>query len=406
MDRDEQHLASRLSMLNDETIKPARVDLAGAMRRGRARRRNRRIAVGGSALVGMVAVLATAATLIPKPSTKQPAVVNVPPPPAVSGLRCDENTLARPTGVRDATVDAGDRSGRMLVGSYTGDGDVTEAILWSNGVPKTLRYSTGRDTHAAGVNASGTVVGYTPTVDPRVQTGWVYANGKFSTLPGPWGAHGQMINDRGQIVGVADPEDGQPPRLLFWPSATAKPVGLSAPESDWGTRPIAIDEDGTVVGVTGKYGLQGQEPKLQIIVWRRGGTYELVPRPAIPGVERVIPVTVRNGVVFAVALDPKSGDGYGTPVAYDLKSHSYLATTGPELAPYAANPSGQWVGFHSGQPAAWSQATGTVRLPRLSNDKSVDLLRTPTVISDDGRLIAGTDTDSDGVSTPVKWSCH
>ncbi len=97
-----------------------------------------------------------------------------------------------------------------VVGDYVGNDGFTHGFLLHKGVVTTLDFPGAGDTHAHGVNNSGTVVGYWDVLDSTGAViafhGFIWKNGSFSQVdfPGSADTFIQGINTGGDLVGVWD----------------------------------------------------------------------------------------------------------------------------------------------------------------------------------------------------------
>lgn len=185
-------------------------------------------------LVSVVSVLAAATLTVGAAAASSPR-------PAV----CTTEALPVPQGVSEIDVDAGDSTGRYLVGNSVVD-RTRVPVLWVDGELTELAPPGLSDLHVSAVNNSGVVVGHGFDADDRSHL-WTYADGSYTRLVSsdtdtmvP-----EDINDNGDIVGnVSSPDEASRP--VLWPADSPdEPVELAAPSFASAT---GISNQGVIIG--------------------------------------------------------------------------------------------------------------------------------------------------------------
>ncbi|MEU4238152.1 hypothetical protein [Actinoplanes sp. NPDC026619] len=274
---DDNYGTMLLEPLRGEPSGPPSIDVAKAMRDGR--RMRRRWWAGGSGLLAAVAAVLVGGSLLlapsghdaPKPQPK------LPPDPAVPAS-CVQQRL--PMGkYHNIAVRGGDAAGRWHVGS--GDpapGKKSPVLIWRDG--KLIAATpTPSELYLYDINSAGMAVGSNQT---GLKYPYAYRDGNFIKLKGGVG-EATAINDDGTIVGVlgrAGLDGGAVP--VRWTSIDAEPERLPLPG---GTARFFmvydLAEDGTVMAqFTEQMGaLRGEVG----YVWMPDGSLKRVLPPAAAG---------------------------------------------------------------------------------------------------------------------------
>ncbi|MFJ8577271.1 hypothetical protein [Micromonospora sp. NPDC093277] len=421
MKSDEEDFAGLLRELDDGPARPARVDLATAIREARRRRRNRRTltaSVAGVATLALTAVpLAVRAERSPDPGLAMTpgasASANLPPsagesadpsrPPAPAApSNCNVEVLPVPNGYRKSLVTGGDPTGRYLLGrSYPTRKYTYPVIIWDGDRATEVRIP-GNDQRLSDINPSGVAVGVAYTGDQPQP--YVVRSGKATRLPGVTAGEATAISDDGRIVGARQVGERQLPVLWSGPDQPA--VDLPLPGPTWQGIAIGVDSDGTVVGRI----QNGSAREFQAVVWRSGGKPELLPPPRMAGVTATgfIPTSFRNGWITGKAFRDKGRERQLHAVRYHLARGEYVPMPA-EIITYDGNGQGWMVGSIDHIDVGLLTDAGLVPLPDLDG-RTGHYGAIATSVSDDGRVIGGQlDTKpnlQDVEMRAVRWRCH
>lgn len=337
-----------------------------------------------------VLVSATAMTLLTGGSAAVSATPRLP-------TTCEVSALSAPNGATGSAVNAGDRSGRYLVGNdYVNGIYPRSALLWDDRELHVLDVP-GNYPEATAVNGSGVAVGFssTETASGDGYVPWVYRDGEASVLPGVEEGLARDVNDRGDIVG--DSTARGPWRPMLWPAGSDTVVELPVPpEVSSGLYAAGVAEDGTVVGVTHDASVKRPD---RIFAWPPGGTAEPVELQA-PGddLNSYGMVAVRGSKVAAKAYDDRHSNRPERSVIWDLDAPGEPVAVSDEVVqPHAVNEVG-WVA--GGGPALASVEHGVLRLSGVARGAA-------TAVSADGRTVGGNSRgDSIGQIDAVTWTCR
>jgi hypothetical protein len=395
--------------LGDDPVPPSRLDGATLLRAGRRRLRVRRVTRVGMAAVVTGALLAA----VPFVWRNQP-----PPSESASPTSCAPQLLALPPGADSGRVTNGDPSGRYLVGAVTGGGRAW-TVLWDHGTPQLLSPPISEHDHLA-VNGAGTVAGSGSNL------GWVYRDGKYSTLLAPGGKPAGRIeidgiNERGDIVGTAAETPLERGKPVVWPGGDPAAGRYLAATANPGDAFVTdIDDDGTVIGGQG-FSEQGEHRRVALVWAPNGHVKELsVPPEWGPNQETTV---IRHGWVGGGYADPlgqtgrkvgvgrwKDGVFEGLPmgVVHGINARGWVAGLGRNGIRYDAAiytdrliilslppgpPSPSRVPMPSGTPLM-EEATGPMYGEALS-------------VSDDGHTVGGHIFFGPfGSERPAMWSCR
>jgi hypothetical protein len=418
---DPTETVERLRGLRDEPIGPPTTDLAAAITTGRRRIRRRRamraaitLVTVGAAIVAVPlsigAVHGDAHTPItPAGPTGTPSAGATPTPSAAataSSLVCTEQRLPTPHPNQEAITMGADPTGRYHVGRVYGHGgSPSQVAVWHDGVVTAVTMP-GGDGDLTAVNSRGVAIGASISASTLRHTGWVYDGGRLTRMSGPDDFVPIAIDDDGVVVGSATGgNDTVTPLRWSTPTSAPQPLPLPPGRSGWAD---AIGEDGTIIGnispLTGGNGARA-------VVWHPGGSYELLPMPTalVPGVSDLSAYGIHGSVVDVLATVRTARAVLSTPLRYDLATGTYtrLFATG-QVQVNDVNAAGWAVGAGAeGAPSVYAPAYGVVRLPTLvrhpADTVMLDVI--PWTISDDGRTVGGQDTDAAGVIRAVIWTC-
>lgn len=372
MSGEEDRIIGLLRGLDVDPDRPARVDLAGAVREARRRRRSRRTMSVSAA--GLAVVAAVAVPLLPgggPPADRPPAVwpaapsaagdpsptpVPVPPDPST----CAVEPLKVPGGHARSLVTGGDPTGRFLAGrSYPADGRGNPVIIWDGDRPREYQLP-GADQRMVDVSPTGVAVGSTYVGD-RPEP-WTIRDGRPARLPGVRTGQATAVSDDGRIVGARLVDDRQTP--VLWSSPDAPAVDLPMPDRGWMGIAVGVDSAGTVVGKL----QDGKRGGFRAVVWRTGGGPDLLPLPEpellpLPEVEggtatEFAPLTYQGGWITGTAFREVDGVRYEQPARYHLPTGRYLPL--PRPAAPAPTPSDDGAGTAPGGGPASPSAPGGV----------------------------------------------
>ncbi|HLL69547.1 MAG TPA: hypothetical protein VK453_28080 [Micromonosporaceae bacterium] len=423
--QDEDEYGTRaLGALRTREVPAPHVDVAAVTRAGRARERAR-WAGGGVAVAAATAVALVAAPVLlsgvggpgAQPADRGAATAAAAPgepDPAPDALVCTPQRLPVPTGAQAPVITGVDPTGRYLAGALgqVDDANPGRALLWTDGQLSVLA-PPGTSAEAVAVNSAGVVVG--KSLRAGRSFGWVYRNGTYSELAPPSGlvAVPVAINERGDIAGWAWAAGDGNETAVVWAAdrpATARRLTAAGPA-------IASDiaDDGTVVGTLG----DGTRP----YVWAPDGTGRPLAGPDSQSTGKVLAVAGPWAYGWA-------GTATSPPVARSAPSSPPAGGTAKDKNEAGSVP--RWVRWHlptgqvevlSGIDPAGINATGLVvgtlgsaqtggpavlrdgapvALPRLEERYNRG---TASVISDDGRTIAGDNWANDAPGELVRWRC-
>jgi hypothetical protein len=389
-----------LQSLDDDLAGPPRADIASAIAEARRRRRVYRmtsaVAVAVATVVALVAVVVGVKAIHAHKTPTGP-----------THLSCTEQRLPVPHSAQSGVTGA-DPTGRYVLGQPAPAVSLP-VIIWDNGVahvvsiPDKEQVLVDITSHGVAVGSSYSGTAYQP---------WIYENGTLSALSGPTDSWPVAIGEQGTIAGTARrPDKSEYP--IVWRTPTSTATGLSMPNPQWDGSVDDVDADGTIVGTVRP---SPWDLYFQGIVWYPDGSRQLLPLPRIPGVKGVKIISIHKGIIIAVAevaVADKVGldEVTGIPVAYDLRTATFDTLTGPDLLVSGGNGRRWLVGTAFGgdvhPPVVWTPGTGIVKLPTLSPPKADnDYYKHAETVSDDGRTIAGEDTDAKGIPHAVVWHCH
>ncbi|WP_305785913.1 hypothetical protein [Symbioplanes lichenis] len=366
---DDSEARQLLGPLAGEPGGAQRLDVDEIVRVG-TRRRHVRV-IGNSVLAAVAAVaLASGATVairnasLPQPgdvwpSASAPAGFALPDAPA--GPNCTRSRLPGPSGA----VSAVDHTGRYVLEGKTG-----KAVVWRDG-EKVVEVAVPADINAQyAINGRGEFVA---TLNNGV---YAYLDGKLTRL---WTGSAAAITDDGDIVGL---QDGAGP--VLWTDGAKTTPGLPADSV-----PAALDDDGTIAGMTGASD--------ELTVWLPGGDIRVL--PVLPGPDARFVAGLRNG--WVVGVDGRDG------FRYNVTTEEYETLPAPFSRPIAVAADGAVLADHSETSSYFVLSGGTARALVVDTATS-DFA--PLSISDDGTTVIGNEyvrgTDRPVAETrPVAWTC-
>jgi len=225
----------------------------------------------------------------------------------------------------------------------------------------------------------------------------------------------RFINDAGTVVGerVFARNGGGGTVPVRWRTLTSPAADLPLPGPGWDGTVTGLDEDGTAVGTIS----DGFAPsRTRGYLWHPDGTGEFLPVPVTPqgNASAFWPVSVRNGWVVGTMRRAVPGGMMTATMRLNLATGEFTWLPEPaEFYPVAGTARG-WAVGRLGLEAGATRAVlltdaGVVELPEpeAGRDERDPM---PSVVSDDGRIIAGTHTEwvpgrpRSGV--PVRWQCR
>lgn len=171
----------------------------------------------------------------------------------------------------DERGEALDFNGQMFVGWYGPDRALGRAFL-TEGV-STIDLGTlsgGAMSIAAGVNATGQVVGWSGTDAPDVVRAFIWEDGVMSdlgTLPGGTSSQAAAINEIGTVVGWSETAEGFR-RAVVWIGQQPQDLG-TLPGGAW-SQANSVNELGQIAGVA-----DDQTGARRAVVWENGSIQEL-----------------------------------------------------------------------------------------------------------------------------------
>jgi uncharacterized membrane protein len=254
-----------LSFVSMPHVRPPGLDAV----RTTIRRRRRFQQVGGAACA--IALLLVGSSLLIGTRTRPAVHANAGPVPVrvtaaapAKVVLCPMTILPVPAGMDVQNVWAGsiDPTGKYILGSSSVGHDADpnqdfQPILWTDGTPQVLPIH-GKRLGVSTVNSSGVAVGLND--DPSDRYVFRYQNGtvtRLQTPPGSWNLFpAPVINAGGDVVINAEPlaEQGSISEhiiVLLWKGGSTTPITLPLPA---GASAVAITDDGTIIGGTGKDG--------------------------------------------------------------------------------------------------------------------------------------------------------
>ncbi|MFG3688919.1 hypothetical protein [Micromonospora sp. NPDC047740] len=419
MRTDDEHVADRLRWLDDEPPGPPRIDLPGAIREARRRRRNRRVAAAGVAALGVLAMAALPAALggdgraAPAPAASPSPSMPLPEPRPTGPWQgvCTATLLPVPGDPR-AAVTGGDPDGRWLLGRRApqGQGRMDFGLLiWEGDRVREVELP-GSMQKLTDVNRAGLAVGSSLGAGNEGRA-WAVRDGEVIRLPGGTAEGATAVNDAGRIVGYrslgAPWEPGFKQLPVVWDSYQSRPVDLPLPGPQWEGTAIDIDEDGTILGAMS----DGHPDKpTRAVVWRPGAARpEVLPLPQVPGgkADRFLPLSLAGGWVTGTAeRDTKVVPRNGIPrypVRIDLRTGQADVLKGVLWAG-TGNGRGWMAGWVSDDVPSVITDTRSVKLPMPDGWRG-QRQGAVTSFSDDGRVLGGK-LESDDQVRPVRWTCR
>ncbi|MEU9099461.1 hypothetical protein [Streptomyces sp. NPDC048361] len=320
------------------------------------------------------------------------------PGTAEAAATCTPTKLPLPAGMTEGVIGAAD-SGSGFAG-WVYNASTYHAVRWSGG--KVIDYGDLPGLTAtmtvAGVNRSGTLVGYTDDRDNNKAHAFRSRDGKLEALPLPSGiesAFPTAINDAGDIVGWGYGAAG-PGIAVLWPASvpgTAVKVAGGLPTAG-SNRAVGIDQDGTVL--VNSYPVGNGTDSNAVYLWRAGSARKLaVP----PGSTRVAGDAISQGRVAGSAAQ---ADGRGAGVLWD-KDGSFVRPEKSALL-NSVNSTGQSVGFETGGGFEDPLVTGVWQFGKEIASLTGSQIRV-AVSANDGTL-GGSVRDYDVYRTfPTTWRC-
>jgi len=415
---DESNAGDLLRTLPGEPPLPPSIDIGRAMHAGRRRRRLRRAALtGGAVVLTVLAVTAVPVALratshktdttaesssappspapASAPTSKEPTQKPTQELPAVAVPKsCTAEKLPVPDNVAQALVTAADPTGRFLYGrSYPTSGQ-HQLLLWTDGKATKIDIP-GDDPTINAANTAGYAVATSLTDDHWA--GYVYHGGTATKLPGG-DAWANGINAGNTVVGVkVDPVSGlrQP---AVWRTPASQPDLLALPADATNGEARAIDDDGTVVGFV----YDNTKPDGRAYAWAPDGTGRALPSPDKSITDAYVAYTVRNGwATGIVGLRTTSVAG----VRWNLHTNQVETIRSFTSRPSTANARGWMVGSDMQGRGLLVAGGQQVQLPDGYLHRPGGLTNIPQTISDDGRIIGGQSDDPAGVIHAMRWRC-
>ncbi|MEV4814039.1 hypothetical protein [Micromonospora avicenniae] len=418
MRTDENQVADLLRRLDDEPTRPPRVDLAGAIREARRRRRIRRATAAGAAALGVLAV-AVLPVALPGGDQTAPAPAASPNPtkPVPSGPwlgQCTATQLPVPGGDPRGEVTGGDPDGRWLVGRGHPQGRPIDfrLLIWDGDQVREVEMP-GSSQELLDVNRAGLAVGWSMGGQDG-SSAWVVRDGKVMSLPGVISGGAMAVNDTGRIVGwrsVRGPgEPGVTQTPVVWDSYRSEAVDLPLPEPSWEGEAIGIDEDGTILARMSEGPLGGAA--IRAVVWRPGAARpEVLPLPQVPGgvAFQFVPLSLSAGWVTGIADRynqpgvPRSGTNR-YPVRINLLTGEADVLKGG-LFNSTGNGRGWVAGWLAGDVPGLLTDTKSVKLP-VPDGWRGEARGGVRSFSDDGRVLGGRLQFDEKGGRPMRWTCR
>jgi hypothetical protein len=272
---------------------------------------------GRRRVLGLLGIASVAACLAPVLSapTAEAAVTRDGLTPTQAACRL--SLLPVPDGTVRSAVNAGDPTGRYLLGDAAvsiGGNTSSQQVLWVDGqltpFQTPYQYST-----PVAVNQHGAITGYALRTGGW-SFGWRYQHGHLAELPGLQPGDTTLaaaINARGDVAGysVSDPTGSAVAHAVVWPANRPGSVReLTVPGQAGLSAAIGIDDNGTILGYV------GGQPGATFYVWSPDGTPRQLPAPA--GTTDATGNAIRNGWVAGSAFDGQ----HSVPVRWNLRSGS------------------------------------------------------------------------------------
>ncbi|MEV0329443.1 hypothetical protein AB0H63_23795 [Micromonospora echinospora] len=414
MTMDDEQVTGMLRRLGEGPHRPPRVDVSRAVRDGRRRRRARRVVGAGSTTLAVALAVVVAVPVLRDAGRSDGA-----PMAAAAPASCAVETLPLPAGAASGSVAGGDPTGRYLVGSVARANLSSRwPALWVDGRVRELPAAT-RSLSLTDVTSSGQViarggdggnVGYVYQFDTQDRSD-VDRSGAVRPLPGGPGRRPVAISEAGRIVGNRLLAGRDNPNLsvpVVWASSTSAPTDLPLPGPGWTGMAEDIGDDGTVVGMVGE-GRTFQRGYL----WRSDGTGEFLPTP--PGAGAFWPVSVRGSWVVGTTQPGQSAMAVRQTVRLNLTTGEFVPLPQPaeQFTAVIGNARG-WAGGLIDRSRAGLLTDAGLRelpLPRIDPTSS-PVSGTVSVVSDDGRTLAGAGTigSAEGqppqTGKPLRWTCR
>jgi hypothetical protein len=419
-EHDEYEEARRLlAPLASEPTRPSRVDIQRAIADGRRRVRTRRLAaVGAVAAVTALVVAGVPAALAavrapegppvasgqpsqspsPSPSPTYPVPTTEPEPAPEPPTSCELELPPVPAEAWQSIAFGADPTGRIVYGRYYLPGGYgVQPVLWIDGelVPVDIP---GNDASIAAVNSSGVAVGTSIVGEGEDDhtVAWMYRDGAVTELAGD-DARPVAIAEDGTVIGTVS--DGGVP--VMWRSPDAPPEQLPNPTHAGAWQLSTILPDGTVVG------FRDSEYE-RSFVWWPDGTVQKIPRPEVDGEVFGFRAHGLNGGVLVGLVSGFDANGNRTgryTATYDLTSGEFtILSQDAPIKMWAMNRHGWIAGEADGYAGLWTPEGGLLTLPDLGihNEYTPNL---PHWVADDGRTITGAVEEVEGQSLAAVWRC-
>ncbi|HET6482795.1 MAG TPA: hypothetical protein VFG35_22555 [Actinoplanes sp.] len=377
---DEQELRDRFEAI---TVPPSRLEVDALVAAGRRRTFLRRSgqAAGGVALAtGLLVAVPT--MVIGRPGPPEPITAS-PGPAGTVAKSCGGAALRVPAGVKGASANGVDPTGRYIIGHYF-QGQDFRPLLWTDGVPRKLPLEA-PSMQLNSVNANGVAAGLAE--GPNIEYAFRYENGKYTRLrtpPGKWHVYPYpMMNAAGDVVMNAEPQGksgGADGIALLWEAGSTTPITLPLPGN---ANVYDITDDGLIVG-----GLFEDGGAHTPYVWDRTGRgRELKVAPGLTSA-----AYSAEGDWATGGLWPESGSG--TPALWNLRTGKF--TELPGQGPGDVVNSDGWV--LAAHELIRDNQKVTLVAPKDQNSAALGL-------SDTGLVVGHTLDNDDTILAPRSWQC-
>lgn len=250
-----------------------------------------------------------------------------------AGTLTDLGALNGPSGYSFAQLV--NDAGQVVGASTTADGSF-RGFVWDRGIMTELGTLGGANSFALGINDRGQIVGIAQlndVVDPILgfpdYHGALWDHGQTVNLTPGIGADSFNINNMGQVVGrllIPDPVEGGVAHAYLWQKGVLTELGV--PIGDDNSEALSINDSGQIVGDAGVGFIETYAPD-RALLWQKGVRFDLNTLiPADSGYHLIVALDVNargqivvcavqlsTGNIHAAVLTPQPSNVGGTSVA-------------------------------------------------------------------------------------------
>lgn len=404
IDPDERDGAGLLRSLPVAPLPPSRVDPSRAVTVGRRHRRARRAAAVTTAAAAVVGIAVAVVPLLaadPSPGGS-PAGSTAQSSAGPTAPRSCTPTLLDLGGLSGAYLSAGDPTGRWLIGESGEPGQVKDFLIWQDGRLVDRPEMPGTNQALVDVNTAGLAVGWAGPAGqskPYAYFGGGHAPrkelvGKAAPLPGVQRGQAYAVNDSGVIVGSKVAGAETPATVpVMWASSITEAVELRLPGGYSSGQARAVDDGGRIVGTVGGAGKTDR-----VYLWEPGGEGRFLDLRDPADTSLVSVYDFRGDWVVG-------SSGQGAPMPFRLKVSDGTVQRFPGLMVWAPVNENGWTPSDAGEVVLRFVGDDLLALPPQP-EGAADTDSLIRVVSDDGRIVAGSGISEDGLRKPVIWKCR